>query len=308
MSLPEGSRRSTSAKSSNPSFWERKDVDTALCITVLISILVATVILGYFVHRQATDEEQENFDKEFGNAARVLIDRFTASMQQAANTGGLVGIAFKNGTISGAEFTKLVAPSIESGALHGAFRGVSYNPLVDNATRPAFESLAQSTDYGPGLPDGVTLPVNIHKGIWQRNSSGDIVPVPFSPIHVPVYLIYPLESNQGAVGFDIHVSASRKVAIDKVLTSGEAATTDIVQLVQDVNDRASCLVLSPVFNSSGSSSVNNIKGFIVSVVNLDGFFTDVLPEFIPGIDVVLKTSLGSVYTLHLRGSQVLVKL
>eukprot|EP00041_Stephanoeca_diplocostata_P029229 m.857512 g.857512 ORF g.857512 m.857512 type:complete len:884 (-) comp23520_c1_seq2:167-2818(-) len=284
-------------------FPSRKHSDTIVCICVLSAIVIATISLSYTAYWQAKNDEQDEFDKEFENAARILIDRFVASMQQAANTGGLVSVAFKYKEITGADFTLLVGPSIESGAIHGAFRGISYNPLLDNASRPVFEELALKTDYGPGLPDGVSMPQNIHMGIWQRNSSGDVVPVPANMRYVPVYLIYPLESNQAAVGFDIHVSASRRVAIENVLTTGKAATTDIVQLVQDTRDRASCLVLSPVYNENGSST-EHIKGFIVSVVNLDGFFEDVLPEFIPGIDVVLKTSRGSTYTLHLHGSEV----
>lgn len=284
-------------------FLARKDIDALVCVAVLTAILIAAISLSYIAYWQTKNDEQEEFEKEFENAARVLIDRFVASMQQAANTGGLVAVAFKRNEISGAEFTKLVAPSIESGAIHGAFRGMSYNPLLDGASRASFESMALNTDYGPGLPDGVTLPENIHMGVWHRNLAGDVVKVPENARYVPVYLIYPLKSNQAAVGFDIHVSESRRIAIQNVLATGSAATTDIVQLVQDDHDRASCLVLSPVYNVNGTS-LQHIKGFIVSVVNLDGFFEDVLPEFIPGIDVVLKTSRGSAYTLHLRGSEV----
>lgn len=280
-----------------------KHGDALVCVTVLAAVLITAIVISYYSYWQQKNTEQDNFEKEFENAAHVVISRFVASMQQSAITAELVAAAFQRNNISGDGFSKLVAPSIESGIIHGAFRGMSYCPLIENADRDAFEQLALNTNYGPGLPDGVTLPANIHVGIWQSNASGNAVPVAEHAMYVPVYLVYPLGANHRAVGFDNYISASRRIAIDNVLMTGKTATTDIIQLVQDVQDRPSCLVMSPVYHVN-DTSLDTIKGFIVSVVNLDGFFEGVLPDFVQDIDLVLKTSLGTTYTLHLHGNQV----
>eukprot|EP00041_Stephanoeca_diplocostata_P015499 m.296266 g.296266 ORF g.296266 m.296266 type:complete len:617 (+) comp20055_c0_seq4:469-2319(+) len=281
----------------------QKHIDTIVCVLVLSAILIAAIVISYYSYRQQKKTEEENFEQEFENAARVLIARFVASMQQAANTAELVAAAFAHSELTGVAFSKLVSPSIETGAIHGAIRGMSYCPLVQNADRKSFEDAALQTDFGPGLPRGVTVPVNLRSGIWYTDSSGNVAPAPNDTQYVPIFLVYPLAPNQGAIGFDNYISASRRMAIDKVLATGSAATTDIIQLVQDVDDRPSCLVMNPVYKVN-STKLEDIKGFIVSVVNLDGFFEGVLPEFVLDIDMVLKTSLGTAYTLHLKGDKV----
>lgn len=282
----------------------RNHFDTIVCVAVLAVLLMAAITISYYSYWQQTNAEREKFTKEFDNLARIVIARFVASMQQAANTAELVAAAFKHETLSGTEFRELVAPSIESGATHSAFQGMAFCPLVDNTDRKAFEELALNTDYGPGLPDGMSLPPSINMGIWQSNSSNyDQVPVPEHAMYAPVYLVYPLEYIHVAVGFDNYVIPSRRFAIDYLLAAGRTATTDIVQLVPGVYDRPSCLVMSPVYDANGTS-LDHIKGVILSVVVLDGFFESVLPEFVQEMDVVLRTSLGTAYTLHLHRNEV----
>lgn len=297
---PKPNRRNSSA-----SILERKNVDTIVCVFVLVVILVASVVFSYLTYRNATNEQEDAFNDEFDNTARILIENYLASMQQVANTGGLVAVAFQNGLLSGAEFTHLVAPSVEAGSIRGVIRGITYSPYItDNASRADFENLLLHTDYGPGLPSHLSAPANIDKGIWHRDASGAIVTAEWSPVYTPVYVAYPLDTNQEVIGFDIYITDSRKIAIDTVLATGRDATTDIIQLVADVGDgRGSCLVVSPVYNASGESA-DNLKGFVVSAINLDGLLQEVLPDFVAGIDVVLSTSRGAVFTFNLRGTKV----
>lgn len=308
--VPEAShhsnKRKSSSVSSDPGLLSRKHADTILCAAVLSFLLLAAIITSYYGHRQVKLKEEDKFAKEFNNLARIIIARFVASMQQAANTAELVAAAFKHETLSGASFKDLVAPSIESGVTPSVFQGISYWPLIDAADRDAFEELALNTNYGPGLPDGMVVPPNIDMGIWQVNSSRNqskIIPVPEHATYVPTYLVYPLELNNAAVGFDNYVTQSRRIAIDRVLATGSTATTDIIQLVPGVHDRPACLVMSPVYNENGSS-LDHIKGFIVSVVVFVGFFESVLPGFIEEMNVILRTSLGTAFTLHLHQNKV----
>ena len=150
-------------------------------------------------------------------------------------------------------------------------RALELLPLVVPAARPGFETWYRANWQelaGPGLaalPNATQAAVasSAARGIYGKvtnASTGATVSVRADPLPqpdpnaccsnysfwVPVAQVSPLLGNTAAILYDVHNETLRRLAADTAISTGRAACTDLIQLVQDANQTASSLMMAPM--------------------------------------------------------------
>ncbi|WP_431688680.1 ATP-binding protein [Hahella sp. NBU794] len=139
-----------------------------------------------------------------------------------------------NATIDRSGFEKAVFWALER---YPGFQAMSWNPYIRSYEREEFEA---------GLLDDY----DVDMGIVTR-LDGELQRSPEKPIYLPVRFIFPLESNRGALGFDVSSNPSRLSAIAEARDSRKPVMTGPIHLVQQSLDNMGALVFYPHFLSGG---------------------------------------------------------
>eukprot|EP00050_Salpingoeca_kvevrii_P008302 m.302101 g.302101 ORF g.302101 m.302101 type:complete len:913 (-) comp15031_c0_seq1:224-2962(-) len=272
-----------------------------LPILSLLALLAAACVLSYLAHHITRRGETEKFESEFGSAGKLLSDRFVTDFQTLTALVSVLAHTYEEHNLTASELYHLVSPLLDM----ATFRGVSYNPVVLDADRAAFDAaLRNEQDFGPGLPPGQP-PGMVDFGIWAYASNGTKAPSVQAAYYVPVLYIFPLAANHLAVGFNINSNPIRRHAIDLAAATSKPAATDIIQLVQDADSKAASLILSPIRKNitASTGTIEALSGFVVAVLNFDHLLENVIPRSIRHVDAVLTSNLGSSYTFRIdRGN------
>ena len=111
---------------------------------------------------------------------------------------------------------------------------LSYNDLVTDAERPAFE--ARISTLSPLGPFQIT----------ERDAERRLIRATTRPEYVTVRYIAPLAGNKPAVGFDINSEPIRRQAIARARATNAMAVTAPILLVQESQQRVGLLQLLPI--------------------------------------------------------------
>lgn len=144
---------------------------------------------------------------------------------------------------------------------------LSYNPVITAQTRAAFEAQMQRLLNNPEFSIKERV-----DGAVQRSAN--------HAFYVPVGIISPLASNAKALGFDIYSNEVRRAAIESALSSGKAAVTAPIKLVQETQERMAVLMLEPVWGGVDKAQAPVISGFSVAVLKVDELFNLNLQELL----------------------------
>ena len=162
---------------------------------------------------------------------------------------------------------------------HPEIFALSFNPLVTDARRNAFEAEMSAG----GAPFRIT----------ERGSDGTLVPAARRPEYVTVAQIAPLETNRRALGFDIASEPSRLDAIRRARESRAPAATAPLVLVQDSRNHSGLLALSPAWRRDVHGEVRQgedaLIGFAVAVIKVDEMVVRALAGSLTS-DLVLRVS------------------
>jgi PAS domain S-box-containing protein len=160
------------------------------------------------------------------------------------------------------------------GGLAGVFESASERDLVDfqNVAKRlvAFGLGIQAIEWIPKVPDRDKRDFETQvAGQWKREFaifdrvSGRPAPVASRPAYFPVTYVYPLQGNEGALGFDLASSPDRNAYLLEAEASGMALATSGVKLVQ--NGKTGILLFVPVFEPTMTGTSNALKGFALGV-------------------------------------------
>lgn len=120
----------------------------------------------------------------------------------------------------------------------------------------------------------------------RRETMADFTvrPVPASPFAemAVISVLFPdTATNHGALGFDMYSEQTRRAAIDAAISTGRAAASGKVQLVQDFNRNSTpgFLIYVPVFERQSSDrrwAKGPLKGFVYSPIRAQEFLSAAL--------------------------------
>ncbi len=131
--------------------------------------------------------------------------------------------------------------------------------------------------------------------IIEYDQNGVAIPAGSRPEHYPVYYIYPLSTNEKAVGFDLVSSASRRTALFEARDTNQTVATAPITLVQETGKQAGFLMATPIYSPDIEPSTvdmrrQGIRGFVTGVFRVGDM-----------IDAALKgVGHADVITLHVQ--------
>jgi hypothetical protein len=205
---------------------------------------------------------------------------------------------------------------------------ISYSPLVTSENRAAWEDHAvakqgwiqEGVDLSPDLHEGYDLTVaNISKDIFRFSDGDTGVPVlqdrdgaDFGPGHyAPVWEQAPAPHDPSIVNFDLLSHPVFNRVYHGMWETRLPVMSEVTDLnffyggaVRDDVDHPHSFLLHPVypyFSEDFSYAVDDLVGFVVAILPWDSYFTNILPEGVDGMVVVLHDTCGDHYTYQLDG-------
>ena len=279
--------------------------------------------LGTFTYVLLESQENELANLQYVDSCIIVQEQLSAKLQEMYNTGRVIGDVYKNAFPNASAWPYVTYKGFEVlEDINPIARAISFNPIITSDIRDDWESfvslnstfdLLEAENLEVQLKNGSDNTWPINDGIFQRDNNGNSIYSLDASIYVPVWQITPLKENFRAVNFNLFSEPNRNVALTNVINDGFPTLTAFVWLVQDSSigvDRPSSILFSPIKMNSG---LRLIKGTTSVVFSWDDLLRNVLPSFVTGLDVVIRTEDNDVdpnndwvYTLELSNGDVYV--
>jgi PAS domain S-box-containing protein len=188
-----------------------------LTLTFFVGILVSFVFFAIVKKWELENQriEFESRSRGYANAVENNIHDYVESIK-------FVGDFFNNSEqVTRKEFSDFVMSAISR---HPGIQAYSWNPLVLNDERAAYESLAQEEGFEDFM-------------FTERTEEKKLVRAAQRDEYVVVYYIDPLEANRPAFGYDIASNPTRLKAINHGFDTGKLTATDRITLIQETGEQ-----------------------------------------------------------------------
>ena len=220
----------------------RKLIDRHLPKLVFLLALIPGLAMTWAMHVSS----ERRLQAEFERAADLAVDRVMSRLEQhvvvlrAAR--GLLSAS--QGGLSRAEFQRFLDSVDITGDLSGV-QGIGFARMLARDDRGLAEADIRRL-YG--------FDVSIHPGTSQ-------------PWTAPIVLLEPTnDRNRAALGFDMYVDDTRRLAMDQAIASGEAQMSGPVALVQEITEdkQTGFLVYLPfkAIDRSAGTGAPPVAGFV----------------------------------------------
>jgi hypothetical protein len=182
----------------------------------------------------------------------------------------------------------------------GELRAIGLIPKVTPQQITSFEAFAYNFYASQSNPLYRSLGISsFGKGISATNATTDKRYRDTTGVHggydllFPIFQMQRLFENKPALMYNLHSESNRIGAIDDVINCFEIsvnkskciAATDVIKLVQDTVFRPAILVIHPI---SPRDDPNTLVGICHGVMNWDTVFSNAMPSYVDGIDIILS--------------------
>ncbi|NCC33931.1 MAG: hypothetical protein EOM24_18230, partial [Chloroflexia bacterium] len=129
------------------------------------------------------------------------------------------------------EFLRFVTPLL---ARSPSIQTVAWFPVVPQEERAAFEQALREEGFSSFV-------------IFERDATGQAVPVAERPFYLPATFFEPFELNRPALGFDMGSEQVRAATIMRARDRGETMLTPQLKLISTTDDELHVLLISPIY-------------------------------------------------------------
>ncbi|MDD5297844.1 MAG: PAS domain S-box protein [Rhodocyclaceae bacterium] len=224
--------------------------------TVAIPMLAAFMLMiaGFIV---ISHWESEDALTEYRLLTRQLADeihsRFEEQESLLDQVGGLLAHD-PEGKVGREEFQRFLVSALKR---YPMIQAIEWAPRVLAKDRVAFEheqGLSQ-----PGFE------------IRERNGEGKPLRAGVRELYYPVTYVAPTVRNEAAIGFDLASSPERSAALFQAIASGTAVATAPLRLVQENQEQAGMLLITPIREGARRGDV------VLAVLRMGDFMDRLLP-------------------------------
>lgn len=241
------------------SIWKPRIYSLALPMILIFSVSTA---FFFFIKKNLKDE----FEKQFKDTINSKISLIETSMKEQMSILHSLELFFHSSNfVDREEFKTFISQFLKNNNFTYA---LSWNEYVLGKNLEKFK-LKLKEELGRNIE------------LKGKNEEGNVVKLKSDDYHVIINYIEPFNLNHHAFGFDINSESIRRSAVLKAIESGKPVATDCINLIQDMNNMKSVLVLHPIFKSDELTPTielrkQHIKGFYVSVIIIDLIFDSIL--------------------------------
>ena len=232
-------------------------------VVALPTLLMTSLVVGLFLHSGNLHDQQ--VDRSLDRAVERAVNALQMELNwQDGALHSLRGFFAASEEVTASEFRTYTFSILER---TGGLMALSWNPLVTQAQRSAFEKRLQE-QYGDS---SLRITERRH---GRRQPAGAYAN------HVVVAQIEPFEANRAALGYDIQSDPMRALALRRAVEDESLQVTAPIQLVQGKHTQMGMLKVLPVSCESGSlrngaDLCPDLRGFVVGVFRLDELLASV---------------------------------
>ena len=231
-------------------------------LAVALPLAVALVLLT-LAYRQVVQWEemrtQAQFDRDATHLAGLLQKHLDRQIEMMRAIERLFSVSQH---VSADDFADFVTPWMER---HSGTQSFSWNPLVHDAERDAFEAAARA--------DGLR-----GFSILDRDEEGRTFPAGRRAEYLPIRYIEPAGSNSSALGLDPLSFSIPAEAIARTRASGQPAASARLRLVQETGHQNGLAVYLSVHTPERAGDPDRLLGVVSATLRLD----DVLAAALEG--------------------------
>jgi class 3 adenylate cyclase len=269
-----------------------------ICLRFLtvVTLVVAAILVCVLTYIFAYNAEVKEFENQYYDTIVKVEDAIKDGLRNKVNAAKTLSAVYTSHFGPDNVWPNATMPNFDERsdgqlALSNSL-ALSFNPIIYSQNRDKFESHAALN----GDLLGVTQLQNNYT--IYRKENGLVVDDPgvqpnsrFPDVMVPVYQIYPAESNWRAIMFNLHSEENRMRALDDMLTYKVPTLTALLHLVQHPEGmNPSSILFYPVFSDFERKEVT---GSISIVFAWEAILQRVLPDYIEGFLAVLESSVST---------------
>jgi signal transduction histidine kinase/FixJ family two-component response regulator len=246
--------------------------------TIVVGVAALGSVLSGLLFWTLRDWEQREQQEVIASLVREKVTTLRVSLLRSMEVlHSLAALHAADEGISQKQFGEFVRGALRR---QPELLALSWNPVVAQAERAAFEARARS--------EGVAGFV-----VRELDGHGRMVPANRRPEYVPVRFIEPVERNAAALGYDLNSDSLRRRSVERARDTGEIVATAPLRLAQAQGEGEGFLVLLPVYDTSSTETVEArrtpIAGFAVAVFRLADLVRETFASLRQrGIDVWLE--------------------
>ena len=222
-------------------------------LAIALPLAVALVLLT-LAYRQVVQWEemrtQAQFDRDASHLAGLLQKRLDRHIEMMRSTERLFSVSEE---VTAADFAAFVTPWMER---HAGTQSFSWNPLVRDAERDAFEA-------------GVRMSGRPGFSILDRDAEGRTATAARRAEYLPVLHVAPEDINASAIGLDPLSYPVAAQAIATTRSNGQPAATARMRLVQETGDQHGVAVYLAVFAPGSAAASERLQGIVSATFRLD---------------------------------------
>ena len=267
-----------------------------LRILTLATLAIAATLVCTLTYTFARDAEVKEFENQYYDTIIRVEDAIKDGLRNKVNAAKTLSAVYTSHFGPQNVWPNATMPDFDERSegqlsLSNSI-ALSFNPIITSENRAEFESHAAL--HGDLL--GVTQLSNDYTIFRKENGlvvdDPGIQPnSPFPDVMVPVYQIYPAESNWRAIMFNLHSEENRMRALDDMLSYKVPTLTALLHLVQHPEGmNPSSILFYPVYSDFESKEV---VGSISIVFTWETILQRVLPDYIEGFLAVLESSVST---------------
>lgn len=234
------------------SLWRPRALSVGLPLVVACALVVMVFVV-------VSEREDEAIASGFRRRVEALDRDLYRDLEAHAEVLWSIRSFFAGSQEVGSEEFRIFVDRALSA--HPGLRALSWNPVVRDEDREAFESAVAAFDGHP-------------LEIRERDATGRLVPAARRPSYVVVQYIEPLAENAPARGFDVLSEPIRRRTLERARDSGEPAASPRIELVQARMGGYGFLLVLPIYASDETPVMlperrSELTGFAVAVIEID---------------------------------------
>lgn len=213
---------------------------------LLAFALCAAGSLGMFFWFRGRAEQTTRvaFDRE----ATSVVSNLRSALERPLEILEASGTFFEaSRDVTRSEFSVFVKPALER---HPGVRALEWIPIVPGVERARYEASARA--------DGIT-----GYEFRQHAAGGQMVSAESRPEHLPIYYMEP--GHPLVLGFDCASDPERRSIAERARTTGSAAASERIRLLDDPPTVSSILTFRPVYDTTLPRSPAAVRGFTCEV-------------------------------------------
>jgi two-component system sensor histidine kinase/response regulator len=189
---------------------------------------------------------QRNLTAQLDDLTHDFASHISATLRLGESAvGGLAGVFESTTQRSRDDFDDVAKRLVAFGL---GIQAIEWIPAVANGDKFAVEQ-KMTAEWGRAF------------SIFERDH-GNQVSASGRSAYFPVAYVYPVQGNEGAIGFDLGSSPQRAASLVQAQKSGKPVATAAINLVQ--NGKTGILLFVPVYDQSAGGA-NALKGFSLGV-------------------------------------------